>query len=289
MNPVSKENNRKRKMKLSCKNRWIKVLFGVTILAVSMLCGCEKQDRQAGTGDLEKVTVGIDKFEPYTYLDANGNYTGVDIEIAECVFHELGYEPVFKFITWSEKNENLADGTIDCIWSCYSMNDRENDYQWAGPYLYSRQVVAVRSDSSIQTIADLSDKRIGVQATTKAANLFLHMIDSSIPEVKEVDCFATTDDMFAALRKGYVDAIAGHEALLNEFIENGKGEYRLLEESPYISEIGVAFEKGTHVELTQKINALITEMSKDGTIGSIAEKYGLDSEKVVVEGTSDEK
>ena len=287
MNPVSKENNRK--MKLSCKHRWIKVLFGVTILAVSMFCGCEKQDQQAGTGDLEKVTVGIDKFEPYTYLDANGNYTGVDIEIAERVFHELGYEPVFKFITWSEKNENLADGTIDCIWSCYSMNDRENDYQWAGPYLYSRQVVAVRSDSSIQTIADLSDKRIGVQATTKAANLFLHTVDSSVPEMREVDCFATTDDMFAALRKRYVDAIAGHEALLNELIANGKGEYRLLEESPYISEIGVAFEKGTHVELTQKINALITEMSKDGTIGSIAEKYGLDSEKVVVEGTSDEK
>lgn len=169
------------------------------------------------------------------------------------------------------------------------MNDRENDYQWAGPYLYSRQVIAVSSDSSIQTFDDLSDKRVGVQVTTRAANLFLHTIDSSLPEVKEVNCFATTEDMFAALRKGYVDAIAGHEALLNEFIVNGQGRYRLLEESPHISKVGVAFKKGTHIKLTKEMNNIIVEMSKDGTIGKIAEKYGLDANKVVVGGESDGK
>lgn len=273
---------------LSGHNR-VKGLVGITVLIVGILCGCSNQNTQKESNQLEPVIVGIDKFEPYTYLDVNGNYTGVDIEIAEKIFHKLGYEPEFKFITWSEKNEDLADGTIDCIWSCYSMNDREEEYQWAGPYLYSRQVIAVSSDSDIQTFDDLSDKRIGVQVTTRAANLFLHTIDSPLPEVKEVNCFATTDDMFAALRKGYVDAIAGHEALLNEFIANGKGAYRLLEESPHISKVGIAFEKGTHVELTQKINTLITEMSKDGTIGGIAEKYGLDARKVVVGGNSDEK
>lgn len=264
-------------------------ILGLAVLAVGMMCGCSKQNVQTDGNGLKKVIVGIDKFEPYTYLDVDGKYTGVDIEIAERVFHKLGYKPEFKFITWSEKNDDLADGAIDCIWSCYSMNNRENDYQWAGPYLYSRQVIAVSSDSSIQTFEDLSDKSVGVQITTRAANLFLHTINSSLPEVKEVDSFATTEDMFAALRKGYVDAVAGHEALLNEFITNGKGKYRLLEESPHISKVGVAFEKGTHVDLTKKMNDVIAEMSKDGTIGSIAEKYGLDAEKVVAGGDSDEK
>jgi len=104
-----------------------------------------------------------------------------------------------------------------------------------------------------------------------------------------VNCFSTTEDMFAALRKGYVDAIAGHEALVNELIANGNGEYRLLDESPHISKVGIAFEKGTHVELTQEMDQLITEMSEDGTIGHIAEKYGLDAEKVVIKGDSDEE
>ena len=126
------------------------ILLGVFVFVISIVCGCSNQKEQESDGSLQKITVGIDKFEPYSYLDMDGNYTGVDIEIASKVFHELGYEPDFKFITWSEKHTCLADGTIDCIWSCYSMNDRENDYQWAGPYLYSRQVIAVASDSDIQ-------------------------------------------------------------------------------------------------------------------------------------------
>ena len=141
---------------------------------ISIVCGCSNQKEQESDGSLQKITVGIDKFEPYSYLDMDGNYTGVDIEIASKVFHELGYEPDFKFITWSEKHTCLADGTIDCIWSCYSMNDRENDYQWAGPYLYSRQVIAVASDSDIQTFDDLLGKNVGVQDTTRAAELFFH-------------------------------------------------------------------------------------------------------------------
>lgn len=169
------------------------------------------------------------------------------------------------------------------------MNDREDDYQWAGPYLYSRQVIAVSSDSNIRTFNDLTGKLVGVQATTRASDLFLHKIDSPLPQVKQVNCFATTEDMFAAIRKGYVDAISGHEALLNELIKSGDGEFRLLSESPHISRVGVAFKKGTHAALTQKMNEIIKEMSENGTIGNIAGKYGLDADKVVVGGESDGK
>ena len=274
-----------------CKKQFFKyykkqLIFCILIVAISLLCGCS--NRQTSNANLKKLIVGVDDFEPYTYLDVNGTYTGVDVEIATKVFHKLGYEPEFKKIKWSEKNNYLADGTIDCIWSCYSMNGRENDYQWAGPYLYSRQVIAVRSDSNIENFADLAGKSVGVQATTRAAELFLHQMDSELPEVKQVNCFASTEDMFAAIRKGYVDAIAGHEALLNELIRNSEGKYRLLEESPNISKIGVAFQKGTHEELTKEMDELIKQMSEDGTMESIVEKYGLDGDKVIIGENDDE-
>lgn len=274
-----------------CKKQFFKyykkqLIFCILIVAISLLCGCSNS--QTSTANLKKIIVGVDDFEPYTYLDVNGTYTGVDVEIATKVFHKLGYEPEFKKIKWSEKNNYLADGTIDCIWSCYSMNGRENDYQWAGPYLYSRQVIAVRSDSNIENFADLAGKSVGVQATTRAAELFLHQMDSELPEVKQVNCFASTEDMFAAIRKGYVDAIAGHEALLNELIRNSEGKYRLLEESPNISKIGVAFQKGTHEELTKDMDKLIKQMSEDGTMESIVEKYGLDGDKVIIGENDDE-
>lgn len=43
----------------------------------------------------------------------------------------------------------MDNGEIDCIWGCFSMDGREQDYQWAGPYMVSRQVIAVNAKSDI--------------------------------------------------------------------------------------------------------------------------------------------
>lgn len=266
--------------------------IGVFVLSLLLLAVCPtacKNDSENEDSKLNKIVVGIDKYQPYSYMDLNGNYTGIDIELATIVFNKLGYEPEFQFISWHEKNNLLDDGTIDCIWSCYSMNEREELYQWAGPYLNSSQVIAVRTDSDIYTFDDLSGKRVGVQATTRAAALFLHDTSSELPEVYRVNIFATSDDMFAAMRKSYVDAIAGHEALINELVTEGEDGYRLLDQSLQDSKLGVAFKKGTHIELTSQIDQLFEELTADGTIAGIVEKYGLDVSFSVIGGDGDEK
>lgn len=264
-----------------------KVLLAAILTAsAGILSGCGARHAEVKSS-AETIKVGIDKFEPYSYLDLNGEYAGIDIELAEQAFEKLGYAPEFQIIDWEDKDDYLEDGTIDCIWSCYSMTDREEKYQWAGPYMYSRQVVAVRTDSDIYTLEDLKDRRVGVQATTKAENLFLHIVSSPLPEVKMVNSFSTTEELFAVLRKGYVDAIAGHEALIGKLTDNGTETYRMLEESPYMSALGVAFAQGTHEELAAQLTEVLEAMKADGSIGALAEKYGLDPEKTVWGGQAD--
>lgn len=46
-------------------------------------------------------------------------------------------------------------------------------YKWAGPYMVSRQVVAVNENSNIKKLSDLSGKVIAVQASTKPEDIFL--------------------------------------------------------------------------------------------------------------------
>ena len=261
------------------------VLLVLVLLVSAAACGCADVSGER-IDSRETVIVGVDSFEPYSYLDINGNFGGIDIELARKAFRKLGYEPEFRLIEWARKDEYLADGTIDCIWSCYSMTDGEDRYQWAGPYMYSRQVIAVRADSDIHAMADLAGKRVGVQTTTKAEELLLGKLESPLPKAGVVNSFSMTDEMLGALRKGYVDAIAGHEAFISGMIAENSDTYRILSESPYISQIGVAFEKETHEELAGELTQVLIQMKQDGTLSEIVSCYGLDPAKVVGGGDS---
>lgn len=260
------------------------LILGLLVVAAGLLfyaCTGDSGDKSKAT---KKIIVGIDKFKPYSYLNNEGDYTGIDVDMARYAFGKMGYEPEFKFIDWEKKDDNLADGTIDCIWSCYSYTGREDKYQWAGPYMKSRQVVAVRNDSDIYTLSDLKNKRIGVQTTTKGEQVFLKRTNVLIPETYNINSFSTTDELLAVLRKGYVDAIAGHEALLLHMDTYNTATYRLLKEPLLDVQIGVAFEKGTHNELAEELTKTLEDMARDGVTGEIAQKYGMSPENVVLGG-----
>ena len=88
----------------------------------------------------------------------------------------------------------------------------DNLYRWAGPYMQSRQVVAVMPESDIRTLADLRDKVVAVQVTTKLEEIFLSGEDKRIPLLGKVSSLEDRSLLYPSLGKGYVDAIAGHEA-----------------------------------------------------------------------------
>ena len=259
-------------------------IMAVLLAGSLMLGGCGGKKEKTADSELPEIVIGMDYFEPYSYQTSDGEYKGIDVELAQEAFQRLGYQPKFENIVWEDKDELLADRTIDCLWSSYSMNGREDKYQWAGPYLYSRQMVAVRAESEIKKVQDLKGKRVAVQATTKAEDLFLHNIDSDLPQMEQVNCFSTTNELYAALRKNYVDAIAGHEAMLNSLVQDGEGSYRMLEESIYTSKLGIAFKKGTHKELTEELTETLKEMQGEGITEKIVIKYGLDADKILPGG-----
>ncbi len=263
------------------------------LLIISLICGCGSESSvssDAASDNLTPITVGMDIFKPYSYINTDGEFAGIDIDIATEAFARIGYRPEYKIIKWEDKANLLEAGEIDCIWSGFSMNGREDEYQWVGPYLYSYQVVAVRANSDINTVSDLAGKRVGVQISTKAAALFLHDEEGDvvIPEMNQVNCYTTTEEFFAALRKGYVDAIAGHGAVIRDFISGEGDNYRILDEPIYHSELGVAFAKGTHEELASELAGTIEEMRQDGTLEQIAAAHSLDVEQAVWGGDVNE-
>jgi polar amino acid transport system substrate-binding protein len=211
-------------------------------------------------------------------VDEQGNYAGLDIELAKEVCRRMGMKPVFVALQWDQKDECLEDGEIDCIWSCFSMSGREDLYDWAGPYMCSRQIVAVKADSDIYTLSDLNDKIVAVMSSTMPESIFLNQENSDIPKVKYVYCMDTQELTFSALQAGYVDATAGHESVVRQYMDTMYGDYRILDEALQSVDVGIAFLKGADQETIADINIALDSMREDGTLAEILEKYDISAD-----------
>lgn len=262
------------------------MIVAILVLSATLLCSCAENNSSSNKNDLPKLVMGIDYYEPFVYRDDNGGFAGLDVELATEVCRHIGYTPVFVHIEWAEKNTYLSKGEIDCIWCCFTRTGREEDYSWSLPYMNSRQVVAVKSDSAIYKLADLTGKRIAVQSTTKADDIFsgrAGVENLIVPTLKELNCLPSVNYLFGAINKGYVDGIAGHELVLREYMKTSSSELRILEESLLEVRIGVAFLSGAHADIVDKLNDAFQLLKHNGYLAGLVSDYGLDPDLYLVD------
>lgn len=263
------------------------IRMGVLLLLTGLLlCGCSGNVEDTEGENLPQIVIGCDNYSPFSYADADGDMTGIDVELAREAFARMGYAPEFTFINWEDKKSLLADGTIDCIWSSFTMNDREEEYNWAGPYMKSRQVVAVNEDSDIRTLQDLEDKVIAVQNTTKPEDI-IRSHDGTLPQLRKVISVQKRDLIFILLSKGYVDALAAHDTSVDQFTADTGLQFRILDEPLQSVELGVAFDKNDTRGLDTQLTETLTEMQKDGMTEQIIGKYLQNAKNYLEDGNAE--
>ncbi len=246
------------------------------VLAAGLLTGCGQENTtQESTADenLPTLVVGVDTYPPYSYIGPDGGSVGIDIDLATEAFRRMGYRAEFRFIDWAEKGELLGSGYIDCVWCCFSMNGREDEYRWAGPYMVSRQVVAVSPNSDITALADLEDRVLAVQATTKPEEMFLNPDDYGVPHLRQLFSLQNRELIYPFLSKGYADAIAAHETSILQYMSDYGVALRILDEPLLTVGLGAAFDLNDQRGLEQALGETLAEMREDGTAEAIIGRY----------------
>lgn len=269
---MRKMNNIKRKISISF----------IICMFIVVLCGCRdnQYDVNANEGvQLKEIIIGSDIQPPFNYVDSDGNPTGIDVELATEAFRRMGYKAVFVNINWDDRQELLSSHAIDCVWGSFSMNGREDKYRWAGPYMKSRIVIAVNKDSDIYTIEDLWDKTVAVQAASKPEEMFLNMADSRIPRIRSLLSMKNRELTYPMLSKGYADALAVNEVIINQYMKDYNIQFRILEESLDTVGLGVAFDKNDTRGIDRRLADILINMHDDGTEKEILEKYVEDTDK----------
>ena len=244
------------------------------------LAACGSSSSDDATSDAPEGTFtfkhGFDlDYPPYSYRTDDGEIGGFDVEMAQavCEYYGWRYEPVP--FNWDAKDGELNSGSCDCIWSGFTMNGREDDYLWSKPYSDNTQMIMVKKDSGIATLADLAGKKVGVQTATSAYDLLYdeegqaalrETFDGGEPVVFETYTIAFND-----LQAGAIDAIA-IDVTSGNFLMSGKDEYTFLDEALGSEQYAIGFRKDD-TELCDQVNAALDALVADGTYDAIGQKY----------------
>lgn len=247
----------------------ILILFLVVIL---ILTAVSLNDSSSKNTD-DVFVVGFNsEFPPFGYKDDSGDFTGFDIELAKEVCKRNNW--TFKaqpIIDWNTKQLELDSGEIDCIWSEFTINGREDDYTWSKPYFNNTKLVIVKSDSNINNLNDLKGKVLEVQQGSS----FLKTIENNkalkdtFGKINEVDGY---DTAFMDLNTGVCDVIIADSGLARYLIAEKYPYAKILNESISNESYGIAFKKG-NTKLRDQVQKTLDDMLKDGTLDKIAQKY----------------
>ena len=248
-------------------------VFMAGVMAASMMTGVVSVYADA---DSKTLTVGFDaEYPPFGYKDDNGEYVGFDLDLAQEVCDNLGWELVKKPINWDSKDMELNSGAIDCIWNGFTMNGREDDYTWSVPYVDNSQVIVIPEDSDVADLAGLAGKTVGVQAASAALELLSDGGDQAdlAATFGTLQQFPDYNNAFIELQAGSIDAIAMDIGVANYQLKQHEG-YKILDEALNSEKYAVGFKLGNE-ELRDTVNDSLMQLKADGTFDALAEKYEL--------------
>lgn len=229
-------------------------------------------DESNPTNTNDKFVMGFNtEFPPFEYKD-NGNYIGFDIDLAKevCKRNNWTFVPL-QIIDWNTKEFELNSGEIDCVWSAFTINGRENDYAWSEPYFNNTPVVVVKSDSKIENLDDLKGKTIELEQGTAVYDKIKNdtTLKDNFDGMVEVDGF---DSAFMALDSGICDAVISDYGIANYMVAEKYPNFKILNVSLPNEQYGIGFKKG-NTELKDQVQKTLDEMFKDGTVDKIAQNY----------------
>lgn len=226
-------------------------------------------------GEITTLTVGFDQaYPPYGYVGDDGEFTGLDLELAAEVAKRNDWELKLEPIDWDAKDTLLNSGAITCIWNGFTMEGREDDYTFSDPYMLNAQVVVVRADSGIESFEDLAGKTVITQVDSAAEEVLNGDMADLTATFASLETIGDYNTAFMQLESGAVDAVAC-DLSIAQYQMAGKDTYKQLDEQLSTEHYAVGFKKGD-TALAEKVTETLKEMDKDGFVKELCDKYADD-------------
>ena len=213
------------------------------------------------------------EFPPYEYHEGD-EIVGIDAEIAAAIAEKLGMELQIEDMAFDSLIPAIQSNKADMVLAGMTVTeDRLENVNFSDSYATGVQVVIVKEDSDIKSVDDLfadgANHSIGVQtATTGDIYCTGDIEDAGLGTVERYNKGA---DAVQALLAGKIDCVVIDSQPAKEFVEANEG-LTILDTEYAVEDYAIALNKD-NTELLDKVNAALKELTDDGTIQSILDKY----------------
>lgn len=249
-------------------NRALRLAIGALTLSIaaatSAACGGGDDRSALDHAQDGRLTIGIKFDQPgLGQRNANGSYSGFDVEIAEYVAAEFGVRPdgiTFREAPSAQRESLIENGQVDFIVATYSITDqRKERVDFAGPYYVAGQKLLVRADNiDITGPNTLAGKTVcSVKGSTPAQR-----IEKEFPDT-QLQAYDSYSLCLEGLGSGAVDAVTTDDIVLAGYASRSPGKYKVVGDRFSTENYGIGLMKGDR-ETRDRIDDAIEEMIDEG-------------------------
>lgn len=259
---------------MTIHNTFKAALLGLATLGLSGVAA--SADQLADIKAAGKIVTATDMhYAPFDMLK-NGTYEGMTKDLFDEVSKEIGVEPVYQDIPWTAELPGLEVKKFDIVIAPVTITaERLDRYTFTLPIADATvSLVKAASNTEMNKPEDIKGKTVGVQqGTAQFKQLQAYGESLGGVTVKE---YGTTDEAYADLAAGRLDAVAGSLPNLTYLVKERGDTFKLFEPAQFGEPTYFAWvlRPGDDSASFQKaINDAVLKMTDDGRVKAIQEKW----------------
>lgn len=206
-----------------------------------------------------KVAADFD-FSPYSFYDNNNQITGLDVELINEIANRLGMKADITFTDWISCKKLLQTKETDLILGLEIFSNLQGVLKTIA---VSNDQLLVFGKTVINDISALKDKRVGL------------ITNSVIEKIYDLNCeyipFYTNTEILDAIEEGKIDFGICHGSVAKKILE--KTKYKIIPSISLMNSYPAIGVRDDLPELRDKINTILIQLSNEGFINKIDDKW----------------
>jgi len=266
-------------------------LFSLSLLAVAQIAFALSAALVSGGADAQSPTLNRIKATgtitfgyrnnavPFSYRDRDGPVKGYSVElctrVAGSIQKELGMSELK--IEWlpveaSNRLDYVISGKVDAVCGTTTMTlSRMERVDFSVPIFVDGGALAVRTQSPVQRLADLKDRRVAVIAGTTTERALIAALGVAGAKATVVNV-AKPEEGAAALREGRVDAYAGDRIVLTQIMLRSADALAVLPDDFSLEPYAIMVPRDDP-DFRLAVNRALVAMYKRGDIDSVYQQW----------------